>query len=59
MKITQILINHMTTPIGFKLNDLRIEFKVQADYFTEATKQPLIWTTEKSQPIYQKRSRIC
>ncbi|VDG22507.1 alpha-L-rhamnosidase [Lactiplantibacillus mudanjiangensis] len=53
MQITQILINHMEKPIGFELNDLRIEFKVKAAYFIAATKQLSIWTTDKDHPVYQ------
>lgn len=53
MNITQILINHMQEPIGFQLNDLRIEFQVEAEHFSQATKQLTIWTEDRSNPVYQ------
>ena len=31
MKITAITINHMTEPIGFQLNSLHINFKIESD----------------------------
>ncbi|WP_099221541.1 alpha-L-rhamnosidase [Listeria costaricensis] len=52
MKIKQILVNHMTEPIGFKLDDLRIEFKIEAPAYQEITKQLIIWTNEKENPVY-------
>lgn len=53
MEISQILINHMIEPIGFQLNDLRIDFKIQADTFMPVKKQLTIWTTDKTLPVYQ------
>ena len=55
MRISKILINHMTEPIGFQLDDLRIEFTVEAEQFTEITKQLTIWTIMK--PPFTKASR--
>ncbi|MBO0451775.1 alpha-L-rhamnosidase [Candidatus Enterococcus murrayae] len=53
MKISSILINHMTEPVGFQLDDLRIEFIVDADHFIELNKQVTIWTNDYNQPVYQ------
>ncbi len=53
MNITQILVNHMHEPIGFQLNDLRIEFKLAATKFVKITKQLTIWTTDQTTPVYQ------
>ena len=53
MNISTILINHMTEPVGFQLDDLRIEFIVEAEYYTELTKQVTIWTSEPASPVYQ------
>ncbi len=51
-----MLINHMTEPIGFQLDDLRIEFTVEAEQFTEITKQLTIWT-DNYKPPFTKASR--
>lgn len=53
MNISTILINHMIEPIGFQLDSLRIDFTVEADQYTEVTKQLVIWTTSYEQPIYK------
>ena len=53
MNISSILINHMTEPIGFQLDDLRIDFVVAADQFIQLTKQLTIWTEHPDQPVYQ------
>ncbi|EOH72832.1 alpha-L-rhamnosidase [Enterococcus malodoratus] len=53
MNISTILINHMTEPVGFQLDDLRIEFIVEAEHYTELTKQVTIWTSEPASPVYQ------
>ncbi|AOO76172.1 alfa-L-rhamnosidase [Latilactobacillus curvatus] len=53
MKITDILVNHMHEPIGFQLNDLRIDFKVAATKFIQITKQLKIWITDQAKPVYQ------
>ena len=55
MRISKILINHMTEPIGFQLDDLRIEFTVEAEQFTEITKQLTIWTDNYEAPVYQSK----
>lgn len=53
MNISTILINHMIEPIGFQLDSLRIDFTVEANQYTEVTKQLVIWTTSYEQPIYK------
>ncbi|KAF1299332.1 alfa-L-rhamnosidase [Enterococcus sp. JM4C] len=53
MKIMEIYVNHMVQPVGYQLDDLRIEFKVSAEEFVQMTKQLTIWTTDKNQPVYQ------
>lgn len=53
MKIEKILINHMLEPVGFKLNDLRIEFTVLASKFEKATKQLIIWKENSEVPFYE------
>ncbi|MDT2397265.1 family 78 glycoside hydrolase catalytic domain [Enterococcus avium] len=55
MNISKILINHMTEPIGFQLDNLRIEFTVEAEQFTEITKQLTIWTDNYEAPVYQSK----
>ena len=45
----------MTEPIGFQLDDLRIEFTVEAEQFTEITKQLTIWTDNYEAPVYQSK----
>ncbi|MEZ0116733.1 family 78 glycoside hydrolase catalytic domain [Heyndrickxia faecalis] len=53
MQITDILVNHMHEPVGFELNDLRIEFKVQNGTYMKITKQLTIWTNDENAPVYQ------
>lgn len=53
MNISKILINHMTEPLGFQLDDLRIDFVVEAHHFVELKKQLTIWTEDAQEPIYQ------
>lgn len=43
----------MTEPVGFQLDDLRIDFIVEANQFIELTKQLTIWTNDYDQPLYQ------
>lgn len=43
----------MIEPIGFQLDSLRIDFTVEANQYTEVTKQLIIWTTSYEQPIYK------
>lgn len=50
MKVSKILINHMTEPIGFELKDLRIEFTVTASKFSTCQKKLVI--TENNQEVY-------
>jgi alpha-L-rhamnosidase len=57
MKISTILINHMTEPVGFQLNDLRIEFIVESSHFIELSKQLTIWIEDKEHPVYQTKKQ--
>lgn len=58
MKISKILINHLVEPVGFQLEDLRIEFIVEADHFAEITKKLKIWTTDHNRPVYQSQQQV-
>ena len=51
MNIQSILVNHMTEPLGFLLEHLRIEFTLEADHFEEIEKQLILSVAD--QPIYQ------
>ncbi|BDR56630.1 alpha-L-rhamnosidase [Xylocopilactobacillus apis] len=53
MKISSILINHMHEPVGFQLNDLRVEFKVESDQFFAITKKLSIYSDENPDPCWQ------
>ncbi|MFC0276558.1 family 78 glycoside hydrolase catalytic domain [Enterococcus devriesei] len=53
MIISTILINHMSEPLGFQLDNLRIEFTVEADHFIELTKQLTIQESESQKIVYQ------
>lgn len=46
MEITNILINHLTEPLGFELKDLRIEFTLTANHFTACQKKLVITTAD-------------
>ena len=51
MNIQSILVNHMTEPLGFLLEHLRIEFTLEADHFEEVQKQLTLSVAD--QPVYQ------
>lgn len=51
MNIQSILVNHMTEPLGFLLEHLRIEFTLEADHFEEIEKQLILSVAD--QPVYQ------
>ncbi|MFB9769253.1 alpha-L-rhamnosidase [Lactiplantibacillus modestisalitolerans] len=53
MQISDILVNHMHAPLGFQLDNLRLEFKVTAAKAGQMTKQLTIWATDANQPLYQ------
>lgn len=42
MKLTSIKINHITEPIGFDFNQIRIDFKIEANHFENISKQLII-----------------
>ena len=51
MNIQSILVNHMTEPLGFLLEHLRIEFTLETDHFEEIQKQLTLSVAD--QPVYQ------
>ena len=51
MNIQSILVNHMTEPLGFLLEHLRIEFTLEANHFEEIEKQLILSVAD--QPVYQ------
>lgn len=51
MQITNILINHMTEPLGFLYEHLRVEFTVETDHFEKIQKQVLL--TAEEETVYQ------
>ncbi|MDR2976978.1 MAG: glycoside hydrolase family 78 protein [Streptococcaceae bacterium] len=53
MKISEITVNHMFEPIGFLLEDLHIEFKVESDKYVPVKKQLTVWTHEESEALYK------
>lgn len=53
LKLNNLLINHMQTPVGFQLDDLRISFTIEAPKFEQITKQLTIWTNDSQLPVYQ------
>ncbi|MBF6625989.1 family 78 glycoside hydrolase catalytic domain [Aerococcaceae bacterium zg-BR9] len=42
MKISSIKINHLFEPIGFDLDTIRVDFKIEADQFIDVQKQLII-----------------
>lgn len=57
MKITKIQVNHMDTPVGYDLSDLKISFALENMTLTNLTKKLVIWTTEPTQPVYETESK--
>ncbi|RHW51193.1 alfa-L-rhamnosidase [Bombilactobacillus bombi] len=53
MKISSITINHLHEPLGFQLNDLRVEFKLAATEFIPVEKRLTIYLTTSKQPCWQ------
>ncbi|MBK0347796.1 family 78 glycoside hydrolase catalytic domain [Aerococcaceae bacterium zg-ZJ1578] len=51
MNISSIKINHLIEPLGFDLNGIRIDFKVESDEFEQIQKQLIIKDAE--QIVYQ------
>ena len=47
MQVSKVYVNHMENPLGFELEDLRIEFTVEADSYSKAQKQLVIKKDEK------------
>lgn len=56
MKITDIQVNHQTTPLGFDLSHLRIEFKVESSSFNHPVKKIKVWTEDEHHPVWQRSS---
>ncbi|MGN1406935.1 family 78 glycoside hydrolase catalytic domain [Lactobacillus sp.] len=51
MEITQILVNHMTEPVGFDLTGLRIEFSLKAEQ-DQAVEKRLVITDDQAAVAY-------
>ena len=51
MKLLDITINHMVEPLGFQLNSLRVDFKIDSDHFEQIQKQITISCDQET--IYQ------
>ena len=51
MNISSILINHITEPIGFDFNSLRIDFKIEADSYSDVETKLILSTG--NQTIYE------
>lgn len=51
MQITEILVNHLTEPVGFDFSHLRIEFKIDAENFTSVEKKVIV--TSKDETVFE------
>src|SRR5699024_2759357 len=57
MRITNILVNHMHEPLGFQLNNLRIEFTIEAEQYQPAFKELVIWDENNlEKPVYDTKA---